>query len=93
MTAITPFVDLDRRGHIAVLQIIFGIAPIALASIGAVVAWRGRHRLLVVTCLLALALYPALHLWTANFVSAQKHVVAGFLLGLSADDDADQSKP
>ena len=67
------------RGHIAVLQIIFGIVPIALATIGAVVAWRRRQRLLVVTCLLALALYPAFHLWTANFVSAQKHVVAGFL--------------
>ena len=31
------------------------------------------------TCLLALLVYPAFHLWTANFVSAQKHVVAGFL--------------
>jgi hypothetical protein len=67
------------RGHIAALQIIFGIVPLGLASLGAVVAWRRRQRLLVVTCLLALALYPAFHLWTANFVSAQKHVVTGFL--------------
>jgi hypothetical protein len=67
------------RGHIAVLQIIFGIVPVTLASLGAVVVWRRRQRLLVVTCLLALALYPAFHLVTANFVSAQKHVVAGFL--------------
>jgi len=67
------------RGHIGVLQIVFGLAPFALASAGALVAWRRRERLLAVTCLLALSLYPAFHLWTANFVSAQKHVVAGFL--------------
>ena len=66
------------RGHIAVLQIVFGLVPLVLASIGASVAWR-RRRLLVVTCGLAVSLYPAFHLWTANFVSAQKHVVAGFL--------------
>jgi hypothetical protein len=34
---------------------------------------------LVVTCVLALFLYPVFHLWSANFVSSQKHVVAGFL--------------
>ena len=67
------------RGHIAVLQVIFGVLPLALATVGAVVAWRRRHPLLVVTCLLALGVYPAFHLWTANFVSGQKHVVAGFL--------------
>ena len=67
------------RGHIAVLQIVFGVAPIALASVGALVAWRRGKRLLIVTCLLAVVLYPAFHLYTANFVSAQKHVVAGFL--------------
>ena len=67
------------RGHIAGLQVIFGALPLALATVGAVVAWRRRHRLLVVTCLLALGVYPAFHLWTANFVSGQKHVVAGFL--------------
>ena len=67
------------RGHIAVLQLIFGLVPFVLASAGAVVAWRRGDRLLVVTCLLALSVYPAFHLWTANFVSAQKHVVAGFL--------------
>ena len=67
------------RGHIAVLQIVFALAPIALASVGAVVAWHRRERLLIVTCLLAVALYPAFHLYTGNFVSAQKHVVAGFL--------------
>jgi hypothetical protein len=67
------------RGHIAMLQVIFGIAPAALATLGAVVAWRRGQRMLVVTCLLALTLYPAFHLWTANFVSGQKHVVAGFL--------------
>jgi hypothetical protein len=67
------------RGHIAVLQIVFALAPIALASAGALVAWQRRKRLLIVTCLLAVALYPVFHLYTANFVSAQKHVVAGFL--------------
>jgi 4-amino-4-deoxy-L-arabinose transferase-like glycosyltransferase len=67
------------RAHIAILQIVFGLVPLALASVGALVAWRSRQRLLVVTCLLALSVYPAFHLWTANFVSAQKHVVAGFL--------------
>jgi 4-amino-4-deoxy-L-arabinose transferase-like glycosyltransferase len=67
------------RGHIAVLQIIFGFVPVALATAGAVVAWRRGQRLLVVTCLLATAVFPAFHLWTANFVSGQKHVVAGFL--------------
>ena len=67
------------RGHIAALQMVFGLAPFALASAGALLAWRRRQRLLAVTCLLALPMYPAFHLWTANFVSAQKHVVAGFL--------------
>ena len=69
------------RVHIAVLQIIFGLLPLALATVGAVVAWRGGRRLLAVTCLLALGVYPAFHVWTANFVSGQKHVVAGFLFG------------
>ena len=70
----------DRsRGHIAVLQVIFALAPFSLATAGAVVAWRRGQRALVVTCLLALSLYPLFHLWSANFVSAQKHVVAGFL--------------
>ena len=67
------------RGHIAVLQIVFGLVPFALAGAGALVAWRRGERLLAVTCVLALSVYPAFHLWTANFVSAQKHVVAGFL--------------
>ena len=67
------------RGHIAVLQMVFGLAPFALASAGALVVWRSRQPLLAATCLLALSVYPAFHLWTANFVSAQKHVVAGFL--------------
>ncbi len=67
------------RGHIAALQVIFALAPFSLASAGAVVAWRRGRRALVVTCLLALSLYPLFHLWSANFVSAQKHVVAGFL--------------
>jgi 4-amino-4-deoxy-L-arabinose transferase-like glycosyltransferase len=66
------------RGHIAALQVVFALAPFLLASVGAHIAWR-RQRLLVVTCLLALSLYPLFHLWSANFVSAQKHVVAGFL--------------
>jgi len=35
--------------------------------------------LLIVTCLMALGLYPSFHLWPANFMSAQKHVVAEFL--------------
>ena len=64
------------RGHIAMLQMVFGLVPFALASAGALVVWRKRQRLLAATCLLALSLYPAFHLWTANFVSAQKHVVA-----------------
>jgi hypothetical protein len=67
------------RGHIAALQVVFALAPLSLASAGAVIAWRRRRRLLVVTCLLALSLFPLFHLWSANFVSAQKHVVAGFL--------------
>jgi hypothetical protein len=67
------------RGHIAVLQIVFGLAPVALAAAGALVLWRRRQRLLIVTCLLAVSLYPAFHLYTGNFVSGQKHVVAGFL--------------
>ena len=67
------------RGHIAALQVVFALAPFSLASVGALVAWRRPQRLLVVTCLLALLLYPLFHLWSANFVSAQKHVVAGFL--------------
>jgi hypothetical protein len=67
------------RGHIAALQMIHPLGPLVLASVGAIVAWRKRHRMLVVTCLVSLALYPAFHLWTANFVSSQKHVVAGFL--------------
>ena len=70
--------EIERsRGHIA-LQVVFALAPFLLASVGALIAWR-RQRLLVVTCLLALSLYPLFHLWSANFVSAQKHVVAGFL--------------
>ena len=67
------------RGHIAMLQMVFGLVPFALASAGALVVWQRHQRLLAATCLLALSLYPAFHLWTANFVSAQKHVVAGFL--------------
>ena len=67
------------RGHIAALQVVFALAPFSLATIGALPAWRRGQRLLVVTCLLASSLYPLFHLWSANFVSAQKHVVAGFL--------------
>jgi hypothetical protein len=68
------------RGHIATLHIVFALVPFGLAVGGAVTAWRTpRGRLLAATCLLALFVYPAFHLWTANFVSGQKHVVAGFL--------------
>lgn len=67
------------RGHIAALQVVFALAPFSLACAGAPVAWRRGQRLLVVTCLVALSVFPLFHLWTANFVSAQKHVVAGFL--------------
>jgi 4-amino-4-deoxy-L-arabinose transferase-like glycosyltransferase len=67
------------RGHIAALQVVFGLAPFSLASVGALVAWRNRQRLLVVTCLLALSVYPLFHVWSANFVSGQKHAVVGFL--------------
>jgi hypothetical protein len=67
------------RGHIAVLQLTFGIVPFVLASAGAILAWRARRPMLVATWLVASAIYPAFHLWTANFVSGQKHAVAGFL--------------
>ena len=67
------------RGHIAVLQTIYGLAPFVLALAGAIVAWRKQHRLLAVTCLVALSLSPAFHVWAENFVSSQKHVVPSFL--------------
>lgn len=67
------------RGHIAVLQMVFGLGPFVLASAGAFVAWPRHNRMLIMTCLLSLALFPAFHLWTANSVSSQKHVVPGFL--------------
>jgi hypothetical protein len=69
------------RGHIAALQVIFGAIPAALAATGALIAWRGGRRVLAVVCLGALAVFPVFHVWTANFVSGQKHVVAGFLFG------------
>jgi len=69
------------RGHIAMLQVVFGFVPFSLAAAGGVVAWRNGRRMLTVTCLAAMAVYPAFHLWTANFVSGQKHVVPGFLFG------------
>ena len=68
-----------RRGHIAVLQIVYGLVPSVLAGVGAIIAWRRHQRMLVVTCLVALLLFPLFHLWTANAVSSQKHVVPGFL--------------
>ena len=67
------------RGHISALQLLYGLGPLLLASVGASVAWKEHRRLLVVTCLVALSVFPAFHLWTANSVSAQKHVVPGFL--------------
>ena len=68
------------RGHIATLHVVFALVPFGLAVGGAAAAWRTpRGRSLAVTCLLALLVYPAFHVWTANFVSGQKHVVAGFL--------------
>lgn len=70
----------DRTlGHIAGLHVVFALAPLLLAAAGALVAWRRGQRLLVVTCLMALSLFPAFHLWSANFVSSQKHAVFGFL--------------
>jgi hypothetical protein len=69
------------RGHIASLQVIFGAIPASLAGAGAVLAWRRGRRMLAATCLGALAIYPLFHVWTANFVSGQKHVVPGFLFG------------
>jgi 4-amino-4-deoxy-L-arabinose transferase-like glycosyltransferase len=70
------------RGHIAALQALFGLVPLALAATGALAIRRApRGRWLAAACLLALFVYPAFHLWTANFVSGQKHVVAGFLFG------------
>jgi len=68
------------RGHIAALHVVFGLVPFGLAVAGAIVAWRRlRARGLAATCVLALLVFPSFHLWTANFVSGQKHVVAGFL--------------
>jgi 4-amino-4-deoxy-L-arabinose transferase-like glycosyltransferase len=67
------------RGHILALQVVFAVAPLLLASVGAVIAWQRRQRGLVVTCLVAMLVYPSFHLGSGNFVSAQKHVVAGFL--------------
>ena len=81
MTAYLEQTFQRSRGHIAVLQVVFGLVPFALATAGAVIAWRKGRRLLALTCLLALAVYPAFHLWTSNFVSGQKHVVPGFLFG------------
>jgi 4-amino-4-deoxy-L-arabinose transferase-like glycosyltransferase len=66
------------RDHIAVLQLVFGFVPLVLAGSGALLVWR-RRPALAVAGVLALAIYPAFHLWTSNFVSGQKHVVAGFL--------------
>ena len=68
-----------RRGHIAVLQLVYGLVPAVLAGVGAIIAWHSRQRMLVVTCLVAPLLFPLFHLWTANAVSSQKHVVPGFL--------------
>lgn len=81
-TSVTAYLDQPfrrTREHIAALQIVFAIVPLILATAGAIVVWRRGRRLLVVTCFVALSLFPLFHLWTANFVSAQKHVVPGFL--------------
>jgi len=67
------------RAHIAALQLVFTAAPLALMAVGALAAWRARQRWLVATCAVAVSLYPTFHLWSANFVSSQKHAVAGFL--------------
>lgn len=67
------------RVHIAVLQLVFGLVPSALAGAGAIIAWRRRQRMLALACLGALLLFPVFHLWTANAVSGQKHAVPGFL--------------
>src|SRR4029453_8924656 len=68
------------RGHIATLHVTFGLVPLLLAIAG-VPAARRRPRgwVLAGACLGALLVYPAFHLWTANFVSGQKPVVTGFL--------------
>jgi hypothetical protein len=68
-----------RRTDIALHQLVYGIAPLALASAGAVAVWRTGRPLLAATCLGALTLSPAFHVWTANFVSSQKHAVPGFM--------------
>jgi hypothetical protein len=67
------------RSDIALHQVVYGIAPLVLACFGAVAVWKTRRRLLAVTCLMALAISPAFHVWTANFVSSQKHAVPGFM--------------
>ena len=70
------------RAHVAALQVLFGLVPLALAIAGALALRHTRRgRWLAAACLLALFVYPVFHLWTANFVSGQKHVVAGFLFG------------
>jgi hypothetical protein len=68
-----------RRTDIALHQLVYGIAPLALACAGAVAVWRAGRRLLAATCFGALALSPTFHVWTANFVSSQKHAVPGFM--------------
>ena len=68
------------RGHIAALQVVFGAVPLALAIAGALAVRRQpRGPALAAVSLLALFVYPMFHLWTGNFVSGQKHAVAGFL--------------
>ena len=68
------------RGHIATLQVVFGVVPLVLA-LAAIPAVRRRTGgpARAAACVLALLVYPAFHLWTSNFVSGQKHAVAGFL--------------
>jgi Dolichyl-phosphate-mannose-protein mannosyltransferase len=81
-TSVSAYLDQPHRAgrrDIAVHQLVYALGPLALAGVGAAVAWRQHRRGLAVTCLMALSLCPAFHLWTGNFVSSQKHAVPGFL--------------
>jgi 4-amino-4-deoxy-L-arabinose transferase-like glycosyltransferase len=87
------------RGHIATLQVVFGAVPLALA-LAALPGVRRRAGgwARAAVCVLALFVYPAFHLWTGNFVSGQKHVVAGFLFasmlaGVTLDRLWSRSRP
>ncbi|MBZ5590143.1 MAG: glycosyltransferase [Acidobacteriia bacterium] len=60
------------------MHLVYAAVPLLLAVCGGIGAWKKHSRLLVLTCLGSLLVWPAFHLWSLNFVGASKHVVAGF---------------